>query len=70
MYDAKRRQKCKVKSWRISDSYGKVSYNTILILHSYIFTDKTGTLTDNTMILKSIYCNGKDYRIDDSFTYK
>lgn len=31
----------------------------------YVFSDKTGTLTCNKMLLKNIFFNGIDYNIED-----
>lgn len=52
MYDEKLDYPCTPKSWNISDDLGQIEY---------IFTDKTGTLTQNIMEFKKCTVNGEVY---------
>ncbi|KAJ9155288.1 Phospholipid-transporting ATPase [Pleurostoma richardsiae] len=52
MYYEKLDQPCIPKSWNISDDVGQVEY---------IFSDKTGTLTQNVMEFKKATINGQPY---------
>ncbi|KAF4589570.1 phospholipid-translocating P-type ATPase domain-containing protein [Ophiocordyceps camponoti-floridani] len=52
MYYAKIDQPCIPKSWNISDDVGQIEY---------IFSDKTGTLTQNVMEFKKASINGQPY---------
>ncbi|PHH68952.1 hypothetical protein CDD82_166 [Ophiocordyceps australis] len=52
MYYAKIDQPCIPKSWNISDDVGQIEY---------IFSDKTGTLTQNVMEFKKATINGQPY---------
>lgn len=52
MYYAKLDYPCTPKSWNISDDLGQIEY---------IFSDKTGTLTQNVMEFKKVTINGVAY---------
>lgn len=52
MYYGKIDQPCIPKSWNISDDVGQIEY---------IFSDKTGTLTQNVMEFKKATINGQPY---------
>ena len=52
MYDDATEQSCIPKSWNISDDVGQIEY---------IFSDKTGTLTQNVMEFKKATINGQPY---------
>ncbi|CAN3373146.1 phospholipid-transporting ATPase Dnf1p [Diutina rugosa] len=52
MYYARLDYPCTPKSWSISDDLGQIEY---------IFSDKTGTLTQNLMEFKKCTINGKSY---------
>ncbi len=52
MYYEKIDQPCIPKSWNISDDVGQIEY---------IFSDKTGTLTQNVMEFKKVSINGQPY---------
>ncbi|ERT00307.1 phospholipid-translocating ATPase [Sporothrix schenckii 1099-18] len=52
MYYEKADQPCIPKSWNISDDVGQIEY---------IFSDKTGTLTQNVMEFKKATINGQPY---------
>lgn len=52
MYDEKLDYPCTPKSWNISDDVGQIEY---------IFSDKTGTLTQNVMEFKKCSINGEAY---------
>lgn len=52
MYHDKIDQPCIPKSWNISDDVGQIEY---------IFSDKTGTLTQNVMEFKKATINGQPY---------
>lgn len=52
MYDEKIDQPCIPKSWNVSDDVGQIEY---------IFSDKTGTLTQNVMEFKKATINGQPY---------
>merc|ERR1711892_1652525 len=55
MYDEKSNKGAKFKTLNIPEDLGQIEI---------IFTDKTGTLTENKMILKSCSINGQDYQQD------
>ena len=52
MYYAKIDYPCTPKSWNISDDLGQIEY---------VFSDKTGTLTQNVMEFKKVTVNGTPY---------
>lgn len=52
LYNAKLDYPCTPKSWNISDDLGQIEY---------IFSDKTGTLTQNVMEFKKTTINGVSY---------
>lgn len=52
LYYPKLDYRCTPKSWNISDDLGQIEY---------IFSDKTGTLTQNVMEFKKCTINGKKY---------
>ncbi|XBW36209.1 hypothetical protein QEN19_001789 [Hanseniaspora menglaensis] len=52
MYYSKLDYRCTPKSWNISDDLGQIEY---------VFSDKTGTLTQNVMEFKKCTINGKKY---------
>jgi len=54
MYYEPRKSSCIVKTWTISDDLGQIEY---------IFSDKTGTLTQNKMEFRRCTINGKVYGI-------
>jgi len=54
MYYEPRDEACLVKTWTISDDLGQIEY---------IFSDKTGTLTQNKMEFRRCTINGKIYGI-------
>ncbi len=52
MYFEKLDYPCTPKSWNISDDLGQIEY---------IFSDKTGTLTQNIMEFKKLTCSGESF---------
>ncbi|KAF9911547.1 hypothetical protein BX616_010561 [Lobosporangium transversale] len=57
MYDERVNQACIPKTWSISDDLGQIEY---------IFSDKTGTLTQNVMEFQKCTINGLDYGIGET----
>ncbi|KAF9411662.1 hypothetical protein BGZ94_001264 [Podila epigama] len=57
MYDERVNQACTPKTWSISDDLGQIEY---------IFSDKTGTLTQNIMEFQKCTINGIDYGIGET----
>ncbi|KAF9105373.1 hypothetical protein BGX27_009657 [Mortierella sp. AM989] len=57
MYDERLNQPCVPKTWNISDDLGQIEY---------IFSDKTGTLTQNVMEFQKCTINGIDYGIGET----
>lgn len=54
MYDAALNYPCTPKTWSISDDLGQIEF---------IFSDKTGTLTQNSMVFRKCVINDKSYGI-------
>ncbi|KAI8911671.1 hypothetical protein EDD86DRAFT_269453 [Gorgonomyces haynaldii] len=52
MYDPNRDRRCVPKSWNLTEDLGRVEY---------LFSDKTGTLTENKMTLLRCCIDGKPY---------
>lgn len=52
LYDVENEQPMQVKSMKLSDRFGQVTH---------IFSDKTGTITENVMNVKGIFCDGYEY---------
>ncbi len=52
MWDEESKQAAQPKAWNLCDDLGQIEY---------IFSDKTGTLTSNTMELKKVSINGVQY---------
>ena len=52
MYDEKSNQPAKVNSTDLNEDLGQIEY---------LFSDKTGTLTENEMVFKHFCINGKIY---------
>ena len=50
-------QPCLARSWNLSDDLGQIEY---------IFSDKTGTLTQNAMVFRQCTINGRVYKGDAS----
>ncbi|KAI1299680.1 hypothetical protein EDD11_006442 [Mortierella claussenii] len=57
MYDERVNQACVPKTWSVSDDLGQIEY---------IFSDKTGTLTQNVMEFQKCTINGIDYGIGET----
>jgi phospholipid-translocating ATPase len=60
MYDAARDLPAKANSSDLNEDLGQIKY---------LFSDKTGTLTENEMIFKQLYVNGKTYCEKDNRLY-
>ena len=52
IYDESINKKATIRTTQLIEELGQVEF---------IFSDKTGTLTQNSMVLKQIYINGKVY---------
>lgn len=52
LYDVENEQPMQVKSMKLSDRFGQVTH---------IFSDKTGTITENVMNVKGVFCDGYEY---------
>ncbi|KAJ3502675.1 hypothetical protein NLJ89_g8782 [Agrocybe chaxingu] len=59
IYYKKTKQATQARSWNLSDDLGQIEY---------IFSDKTGTLTQNSMVFRMCSIGGKAYRGDSSST--
>ncbi|KAI7888933.1 uncharacterized protein EV154DRAFT_604382 [Mucor mucedo] len=57
MYNTRLDQPCTPKTWNISDDLGQIEY---------IFSDKTGTLTQNIMEFRKCTINGVSYGLGDT----
>ncbi|KAL0067052.1 hypothetical protein AAF712_005836 [Marasmius tenuissimus] len=55
LYYAKKDQPTQARSWNLTDDLGQIEY---------IFSDKTGTLTQNVMVFRQCSIGGKAYRGD------
>jgi phospholipid-translocating ATPase len=60
MYDEKLDQPAKVNSSDLNEDLGQIEY---------LFSDKTGTLTENIMIFKQFYLNGCHFEERDGFIF-
>ncbi|KAJ3120136.1 hypothetical protein HK098_004823 [Nowakowskiella sp. JEL0407] len=60
MYDDETNQKCTAKTWSICDDLGQIQY---------VFSDKTGTLTQNKMQFRKCSINGVLYGDKNSHFY-
>ncbi|KAL0571364.1 hypothetical protein V5O48_010602 [Marasmius crinis-equi] len=56
LYYAKKDTPTQARSWNLTDDLGQIEY---------IFSDKTGTLTQNVMVFRQCSIGGKAYRGDD-----
>jgi phospholipid-translocating ATPase len=61
MYDEAMDQPAKANNSNINEDLGQVEY---------LFSDKTGTLTENEMIFKQFYLNGTIYEFKNEAVYK
>ena len=61
MYDFKNNEPAKVNSSDLNEDLGQIEY---------LFSDKTGTLTENEMIFKHFNINGYTYEEKDGFIYQ
>ena len=61
MYDENMDQPAKANNSNINEDLGQVQY---------LFSDKTGTLTENEMIFKQFYLNGIIYEFKHDSIYK
>ena len=61
MYDLKSNEPAKVNSSDLNEDLGQIEY---------LFSDKTGTLTENEMIFKHFNVNGCTYEEKDGFIYQ
>ncbi|CAA7271006.1 unnamed protein product [Cyclocybe aegerita] len=59
IYYKKTKQATQARSWNLSDDLGQIEY---------IFSDKTGTLTQNSMVFRMCSIGGKAYRGDSPST--
>ncbi|CAH8535998.1 unnamed protein product [Schistosoma haematobium] len=56
LYDSNLDRRIEIRTFNIPEDLGQIEY---------VFTDKTGTLTENKMEFKRASINGKDYHTDD-----
>lgn len=56
MYHEPSNRKLACRAWNLSEDLGRIEY---------VFTDKTGTLTENVMTFRRCVVNGSDYTFND-----
>ena len=61
MYDPKTNEPAKVNSSDLNEDLGQIEY---------LFSDKTGTLTENEMVFKHFALNGKIYQERNGLIYE
>jgi magnesium-transporting ATPase (P-type) len=61
MYDSKTNEPAKVNSSDLNEDLGQIEY---------LFSDKTGTLTENEMVFKHFAINGKIYQEKNGLIYE
>ena len=61
MYDAKTDQSAKVNTTDLNEDLGQINY---------LFSDKTGTLTENEMIFKQLSINNRIYQVKNNYLFE